>query len=254
MKIFISWSGDTSRAVAETLRFWLPSVLQYVEPYMSTEDVGKGARWSEDLARRLEQTSFGIVCVTSDNVGSPWLNFEAGALSKSVESSRVSPFLFGLNPTDLVGPLAQFQASLPKPEDVARLIDSINALSDQPIDRARLDEAVQMWWPRLNERLQELSRQETVKVPKPQRDIRGMVEEILLISRGLQRRIVLDRVRWRRSSFSDTQHGVEVGFVDDAVAMRDAKDPEGPVLMFGREQWKEFLRSIRDDESESKEE
>ena len=163
MKIFISWSGETSHAVAQTLRTWLPSVLQYVEAYVSTEDIGKGARWSEDIARRLEETSFGILCVTSENVGSPWLNFEAGALSKSVESTRVSPFLFGLNPTDLVGPLAQFQATLPKREDVARLIRSINTFSNQPIATARLDEALQMWWPRLEESLQKVSENEALR-------------------------------------------------------------------------------------------
>ena len=35
MKIFISWSGTTSRAVAEALHAWLPKVLQGVEPFLS---------------------------------------------------------------------------------------------------------------------------------------------------------------------------------------------------------------------------
>jgi hypothetical protein len=51
MKVFISWSGETSHAVAQTLRFWLPSVLQYVEPYVpprTSERVRARARTSPD--------------------------------------------------------------------------------------------------------------------------------------------------------------------------------------------------------------
>src|SRR5262245_20899010 len=118
MKVFISWSGNTSHAIALVLRDWLPSVLQSIEPFVSSEDTEKGARWATEIAQRLSDTLFGILCVTGENLSSPWLNFEAGALSKSLDKSKVSPFLVGLRPVDLVGPLSQFQATLPQFDDV----------------------------------------------------------------------------------------------------------------------------------------
>jgi hypothetical protein len=97
--------------------------------------------------------------VTNDNAGSPWLNLEAGALSKSVDASRVSPFLLGLRPAELTGPLSQFQATLPELEDVVRLLKSINSSSERPTDEARLAEAVSVWWPRLEEQQKRPSKQ-----------------------------------------------------------------------------------------------
>lgn len=32
MKVFISWSGERSQALAQALRDWLPLVLHFVEP------------------------------------------------------------------------------------------------------------------------------------------------------------------------------------------------------------------------------
>ena len=64
MKVFISWSGDTSHNVALALREWLPSVLQSVEPYVSSEDIDKGARWSAEIGYQLNDTDFGILRVT----------------------------------------------------------------------------------------------------------------------------------------------------------------------------------------------
>ena len=98
--VFLSWSGNSSKSAAQVLRAWLPTVVQNIRPYMSAEDIDKGERWSIDITRQLEETNFGIICMTLENIAAPWVLFEAGALSKSIERSRVSPLLFGLNPSD----------------------------------------------------------------------------------------------------------------------------------------------------------
>src|SRR4051812_15973009 len=101
MKVFLSWSGQTSRMVAEALRDWLPAILQAVEPWMSAEDIEKGARWSSDIGKHLEEAKIGIVCLTKDNQHEPWIQFEAGALSKTLDNAFVIPYLLDLKPADL---------------------------------------------------------------------------------------------------------------------------------------------------------
>src|SRR5262245_52493556 len=80
MKVFISWSGDRSRQLAEALKWWLRAVIQRLEPWLSTEDLQKGTKWGGLLSAALETTDVGIVCVTRENCSSAWLLFEAGAL------------------------------------------------------------------------------------------------------------------------------------------------------------------------------
>jgi hypothetical protein len=115
-------------------------VLQAIEPWVSSEDIDPGLRWSSDVARQLDETDFGILCVTRSNVEAPWLDFEAGALSKSVDKSRVVPFLIDLSPSDVPrGPLAQFQAILPTEDGVLRLARAMNMLSNA-LSTDRLEE------------------------------------------------------------------------------------------------------------------
>ena len=112
MDVFISWSGKTSGELAKVLRDWLPSVIQAVKPYFSTDDIEKGTRGNTMLAKELEGAGIGILCLTRENLEAPWIMFEAGSLSKSLDTSRVCPILFGdLSTTDLKGPLTQFQAA-----------------------------------------------------------------------------------------------------------------------------------------------
>ena len=82
MKVFLSWSGDLSHRIACEFRDWLPCVLQYAKPYVSSQDIDKGARWTTDIAKELHESAYGILCITRENIEAPWINFEAGALSK----------------------------------------------------------------------------------------------------------------------------------------------------------------------------
>lgn len=65
MKVFISWSGERSRAVGDVLRRWFPSVLQAVRPYFSPDDVAKGTRWSAEIAKELEASRDGLSGICS---------------------------------------------------------------------------------------------------------------------------------------------------------------------------------------------
>jgi len=155
MKVFVSWSGNLSHEVAVAWRDWLPSVLQVVEPYVSSEDIDKGARWSTDISKELEGSSFGLLCVTPENLDAPWLNFEAGALSKSFEKSHVSPFLLGLERKDMPpGPILQFQSTIFTKEDILKLLHSINdACGDSRLTDELLARVFVRSWPELEEQL-----------------------------------------------------------------------------------------------------
>src|SRR5262245_19790474 len=87
MKVFISWSGDISKAVASALRDWLPKVIQHVKPWMSEQDIPKGTRWLGYISEQLKEVKTGIICLTPDNQQNPWILFEAGALAKTVEDT-----------------------------------------------------------------------------------------------------------------------------------------------------------------------
>lgn len=58
----------------------------------------------------------------------------------------------------------------------------------------------------------------------------------------------LSTLTWRKSSYSGTQGTgscVEVARVPDAVAVRDSKDPDGPVLAVSPAAFANFVRALR---------
>ena len=185
MKVFISWSGETSKAVAETLHDWIPNVIQAVKPWISSENIDKGARWSADMAKQLGETRVGVICLTPDNLEEPWILFEAGALSKTLEQTYVCPYLFGVKPSNLKGPLVQFQATNANKTDTQKLVLTINkALGEKALDNKQLEESFETWWPRLKEKLDSIG---TPKTKPTQRGDREILEEILAGVRGLLR-------------------------------------------------------------------
>src|SRR5262245_29453457 len=114
MKIFISWSGDASHLVAKALKEWLPNVFQAVNTegvFLSSSDVALGTQWFHELARVLDESDFGILCLTPESARAPWLLYEAGAIAKRLANSRVAPLLIGLREDELISPLSNFQGA-----------------------------------------------------------------------------------------------------------------------------------------------
>ena len=112
---------------------WIPLVLHYVEAWLSQADIEAGQRWAEQVAKELEASNFGIICVSRENVSSPWVLFEAGALAKSMQGSRVIPLLLDLEVRDITGPLAQFQAKKVERTGLLDVIQSLNQLAPHPV-------------------------------------------------------------------------------------------------------------------------
>lgn len=188
MKIFVSWSGELSHEVALFLKDWLPNVIQTVDLYVSSEDIDKGARWFAEVGAELADAQFGIVCLTRENMQAPWVLFEAGAISKTVNQSRVIPLLIDLSPSDLKGPLVQFQAATVTEPDVKRLTKTINAYSETPLRDAQLDKIFSKWWPDLEVFLREVtSTLEQADTRKTERSERELIEEVLQHVRAIAR-------------------------------------------------------------------
>lgn len=185
MKVFISWSGDLSRQLAEAFHKWLPGALQSVSPYFTPSDIEKGDRWNNEISKELEGSDVGVLFLTRENVGSPWLLYEAGALSKRLDKSKVCPITIGIGHADLSGPLRQFQATEFNEDDFRKLLKTINKASgDAALKEAVVDDVFDMWWPRLKERFDQImSAAEGSENNAPLRSEREILEEVLELSR-----------------------------------------------------------------------
>jgi hypothetical protein len=181
MKVFISWSGPRSRAVASALRDLIPDALQNVETWMSDHEIAAGTRWSAELGGALEGSRSGIICLTPENLQAPWLLFEAGSLARSVASSRVVPYLLDLSPTDVEFPLAQFQRASADRAGTSRLLAALNNALEIPLPTERISRIFERWWPELEARLAAVPPAGAVKTIR--RGDRELLEEILELVR-----------------------------------------------------------------------
>jgi hypothetical protein len=149
MNLVISWSKPQSRTVASALCGWLPTVLPGLEPWMSTKEIAKGREWFTELQSVLAQARFCIICVTLENVRSPWIYYEVGAIAAKGPDVLICPYLVGVLPSALAdGPLAKWQCTVATQADTLELIKSLNsnALSS-PHDLSLLQGNFSTQWP-----------------------------------------------------------------------------------------------------------
>jgi len=174
LNIFISWSGERSRAIAEFLTQWLRKVIQISKPWMSDFDIEKGKRWSDEIGKNLSSHNVGIICVTPENYKASWLLFEAGALSKSLGHAKVCPLLLGMSPSELSGPLTQFQATIFNKNDFFKLIKALNSeIKDFKLEEKILKDAFETNWPELEKTINEIAK---IEIPGSRTQVSRVIQ------------------------------------------------------------------------------
>jgi len=190
MKVFISWSGERSRAVADLLDGWIQCVLQAATPWMSSKDIDRGSLWFSEITDQLKDTKIGIVCLTKANKEKPWILFESGALAKGLSSSRVCTFLIDLESTDVSNPLAQFNHTLPDKEGVYELIRTLNSvLGDQALREKVLEQVFDTYWPQFEKGFRDIIEETDTEEHPPERSEESILTEVLRTVRGMDRRV-----------------------------------------------------------------
>jgi hypothetical protein len=194
-----------------------------IEPWMSQADIGAGSRWSDEIAGALEFSNFGVICVTPKNQHEPWLNFEAGAVSKLRKESRVFTYLFGIRDSEVTGPLAAFQHVS---ADLAGTTAIVNAINNGMPDTDRvpprqLETQLETHWVKMETALRNIPCPSHESSPR--RDVSEIVAEVLGIVREIERRPHLGESlspTQVRSAISDLRELVQAIKREDALFKR----------------------------------
>ena len=176
--IFISWSGQRSRELAAAMKKFVPYVIQQAKPWMSTVNIDKGSRWSDEINQALEAAQIGIVCLTSDNLNAPWILFESGAIAKKFQTARVCAYLLDMSPTDVSLPLSQFNLTKAEKADTLELMRTLNRALGNTLDPARLEDTFNQFWPGLEKEIVRI-RQISVEDRKPKREVEEILTEMV---------------------------------------------------------------------------
>jgi hypothetical protein len=184
--VFISWSGDRSKPIAEAFFEWLPMVIQCAKPWVSSASIDKGSRGLVEIAKALDGIRVGVTFLTPENLKEPWILYEAGCLTKTVDQkTHLCTFLLGgLQNKDVEPPLGQFQHTQPEKEDTLHLVRTINrAVSDDEVIPEKTLEAIfERLWPDLEAKLKAFP--SAPKGGAPRRSLEDMVAEILEFTRA----------------------------------------------------------------------
>jgi len=165
---------------------WLPMVVQAAKPFFSMNSIEKGSRGLPELTKALAGTKVAIICLTSENKNAPWVLYEAGALSKTIdEKTRLCIYLLGgLQSQDVEAPLGMFQATNSDKDDTLRLVKTINkAVSEEhPVPEKSLEAIFDLAWPKLEAKISKMP-QPVVAVPA-KRNLDDVVANILELARS----------------------------------------------------------------------
>lgn len=175
--------------VAKVLKWWIEKIEQTSEAFVSDTDISLGTRWSDVIKNALAETAIGVICVTPENQSAPWINFEAGAISKAVngQDTKVIPVLIDFQKkTDYKGPLSDFNLALMDKDGLLKLAKAANSTLPKPKDDSAVLETFEILWPHLEEKLLKIDSEISSNV-QPSRQPEDVMSEILDTVRDIQK-------------------------------------------------------------------
>ncbi len=184
-KVFISWSGATSKRLAELLKDWLPLIIPTIEPFVSSRSIEKGARSLKILDKELEKHQIGIFCLQGNNYKSPWINYEAGAIAKNSEESRICSILFDLKPTDITGPLVNFQNTQFSKDDMLKYVHDLAKITNSGIPESNITTLFSALWEKIDIEVANILFETSPSEDIYPRSDRELLEEVLRLSRAI---------------------------------------------------------------------
>jgi hypothetical protein len=147
LDVFLSWSGARSECLAYYVHNSLPTIVPGVRLFYSPA-IDPGAIWSNAIAAAIRKSRVAILCIARDNLSSPWLQFEAGALwRRPAGASAVVPLLLDVSAKELPGTLQLFQTRRFDKKGFKELCEFLGRKAH--IDPTRLRNNFKAVWPGL---------------------------------------------------------------------------------------------------------
>lgn len=192
-KIFISWSKQPTDQVASALKSLLLHMFDNIAPFVSKETIEYGTLSIPEIFKALSGSDFGFLIVTTKNQTEPWLNFEAGALAKSIADdgdTRVVPLLIDFDNVGQLspGPIANLQAQVVREYELLNVVRMMARFLE--VDAATVDARWPAAWASFSDVLEEVREQlaQAEGDSAPDRTAEDMLEELLALTRGQVRR------------------------------------------------------------------
>lgn len=187
MKVFVSWSKN-SRGVGKAVSDAVREIFDPVVETFISQEILAGSRGLDTIDGELNDTDFGIICLTRANQTEQWINYEAGALSRQVEDkrTRMGVFLVDLpGAEDVNSPLDIFQCKLATLEGFTDLMVSLNKLGPELKD-STLDKRIAAAWPDVQKAVEAVAKGEPTPVAKPPKSRDEKMDEVLGLVKAME--------------------------------------------------------------------
>jgi hypothetical protein len=152
MKLFLAWSGGRSYELAKALGSCIREVCpDGAVKYFLSSGIEPGMQWFDAVDQALKESDAVLLCITRDNVRSPWMHFEVGSRLGTDKDSRVFTYLLDAKPDELTDALRRYQAADCTKEGTLSLLET---LSRAPGDT--LSDRFEGYWPKLEHKILQL--------------------------------------------------------------------------------------------------